>query len=138
MANDASRLWALPDSSLLHQFETHYPQDKSYWISHLPSATSHYISKLLHSRQWHTASQPNMYARTIPTGENGPSSPPGLGSVPISPMSSTRFQSFKYFPTSSTLDSWKRAAARSGSTPSRNISAWWGRYLSQWGPLTCK
>ena len=138
MANNTSHLWDLPDYSTIHHFETHYPQEKSYWISPLPSATSDYLCKVLNTSKCHTASHPNKSARTRMPGKNGPSSPPVLGSVTISTVYSTRFQSFKYYPTMSTMDSWQREAVRYGSTPSINILAWWDIYLSQWVPSTRK
>ena len=51
---DASRLWELNDNSLIQYFNNRFSQEKSWQISPLPIATSHYLNTVICARQLQT------------------------------------------------------------------------------------
>jgi hypothetical protein len=136
MADDASRLWALSDAQLLTHFNVHYPQDRSWTLHHLPSATN-------------TALTGALFRRRPPTGFLGNARPPptpvGASGTPSAADSSSTRELSDFttpFPSSSCS---RNATAPDRSLPAVTLSAlgqWktpyerWVRRTPGWGPLT--
>ena len=136
MADDASRLWHLDDTSLLTHFDSHYPQTTSWRICHLTPAMTRAVTGAL-SRQRHVpASLLSAAPPRIPPGASGRPFALASATTPDSPTSATASLFCNSLPTGTARASLLPAASPSALGQWRTPYERWVRRSPGWGPLT--
>jgi hypothetical protein len=136
MADDASRLWHLPDDALLAHFNLLYPQTVPWTLSHpRPEMLSALISALLCKRSDLASFLPGPTHET-PIGFDGSPIVTPLASILSSPTHQIRFNSSKSLPSVTDLDNFQPPRSLSNLAPWKQRSAPLARRWPAWGPLT--
>ena len=136
MADDASRRWDLSDQALISHFNSHYPQNVSWQLRTLPSATNTILIGALCKKRVALASLTSGRAPQLKPGHGGRPSVPAWESMPSARNTKTPSLFYNSLPNAtepapslpdvdwSGLARWKTPYER------------WARRTPGWGPLT--
>lgn len=134
MADDASRLWNLSDTSLLSHFNITYPQGRPWQLlTPRPAMISALISAL-HCKRSDPASYLPAPSLVMPPGFAGTPTVTASASTHVSAMPPIHFKSSKSLPTVTDVDKYPAPTNLYDLVPWKQRSAPWARRYPAWGP----